>query len=533
MTWRESPWLAREFPHSSLVQLCDRLDAITMSARTPQELLERALPQAAVELNGDWSAVVQRSPEWRIVAASSHLVKGDLPGPLLSDVLDREAAGLAKEAADRTTTAVAVPLIECAGHVFLTHGRSLRKDALPAAWIIGRILSRSLALVSQRSLQQKELDRLRGTLELAHEFAGERETLPVLERIAGKATRLLGCDRASIFLWDRDQRQLVACPALGVEGGRLWLPDNQGIVGEVIQTGRTIRVDEAYADRRFDQSVDQKSGYKTRNLLCTPLIDGAGQRIGAFELINKDEGPFDASDEQAVHDLSLQVATVVQSVREREQLIRSNRQLTEAAAQRVRIIGDSPPIAGLRASIGRLAATDLPVLILGESGTGKEVAAQALHYQGTRAEHPFVAVNCAALTETLLESELFGHEKGAFTDAYDTRAGKFELADSGTLFLDEIGDMSPGGQAKLLRVLEQKVITRVGGSQMIPINVRVVAATNANLVEAVRAKRFREDLYYRLSVVTLDIPPLRERPEDVQPLAEHFLQHFCRQANRK
>jgi Nif-specific regulatory protein len=144
-----------------------------------------------------------------------------------------------------------------------------------------------------------------------------------------------------------------------------------------------------------------------------------------------------------------------------------------------------------------------------------------------------VAVNCAALTETLLESELFGHEKGAFTDAHETRAGKFELADGGTLFLDEIGDMSLGGQAKLLRVLEQKVITRVGGSQTIPINVRIVAATNTNLVEAVRGRRFREDLYYRLSVVTLDIPPLRDRPEDVQPLAEYFLAHFCRQANRR
>src|SRR5690606_29071828 len=144
-----------------------------------------------------------------------------------------------------------------------------------------------------------------------------------------------------------------------------------------------------------------------------------------------------------------------------------------------------------------------------------------------------VAVNCAALTETLLESELFGHEKGAFTDAHDTRPGKFELADGGTLFLDEIGDMSPGGQAKLLRVLEQKVITRVGGSQVIPINVRIVAATNANLTEKVRKKQFREDLYYRLSVVTLDIPPLRDRPEDVQALSDFFLAQFCRQANRK
>ena len=144
-----------------------------------------------------------------------------------------------------------------------------------------------------------------------------------------------------------------------------------------------------------------------------------------------------------------------------------------------------------------------------------------------------VAVNCAALTESLLESELFGHERGAFTDAREMRQGKFELADGGTLFLDEIGDMSPGGQAKLLRVLEQKVITRVGGSQQIPVDVRIVAATNANLSEAVRARRFREDLYYRLGVVTLDLPPLRERPEDILLLAEFFLKKFSLQARRQ
>ena len=167
------------------------------------------------------------------------------------------------------------------------------------------------------------------------------------------------------------------------------------------------------------------------------------------------------------------------------------------------------------------------MLILGESGTGKEVVAQSLHYHGPRRDHPFVAVNCAAVTETLLESELFGHEKGAFTDAREARQGKFELAEGGTLFLDEIGDMSAGGQAKLLRVLEQKVITRVGGSQPIRINVRVVAATNVNLAQAVREKKFREDLYYRLSVVALELPPLRDRPEDILPLADHFLELFC------
>jgi Nif-specific regulatory protein len=213
-------------------------------------------------------------------------------------------------------------------------------------------------------------------------------------------------------------------------------------------------------------------------------------------------------------------------------MARSIEQLTEQVTQGVQIIGESPAIVALRATVVRLAATDLPVLILGESGTGKEVVAQSLHFQGPRAGLPFIAVNCAALTESLLESELFGHEKGAFTDARELRRGKFELAEGGTLFLDEIGDMSLGGQAKLLRVLEQKVITRVGGSQNIAINVRVIAATNTNLVEAVRQRKFREDLYYRLSVVTQVLPPLRDRPEDILPLCEYFLRQFCARARR-
>jgi len=173
------------------------------------------------------------------------------------------------------------------------------------------------------------------------------------------------------------------------------------------------------------------------------------------------------------------------------------------------------------------------VLILGENGTGKEIVAQSIHYLSSRRDKPFVAVNCAAIPDTLAESELFGHEKGAFTDARETRTGKFELAAAGTLFLDEIGDLSLGGQAKLLRVLEERVLVRVGGSTPIPTEARVVAATNQDLAAMVRQKRFREDLYYRLNVVAIEIPPLRERPEDIMLLAQHFLTDFCKKARRK
>jgi Nif-specific regulatory protein len=207
--------------------------------------------------------------------------------------------------------------------------------------------------------------------------------------------------------------------------------------------------------------------------------------------------------------------------------------MVDEAAQGARLLGQCAAIETLRATIQRVARTDLAVLILGENGTGKEVVARRIHYLSARRHAPFIAVNCAALPETLLESELFGHERGAFTDAHEKRAGKFELASGGTLFLDEIGDMSLGGQAKLLRVLEEKIVVHVGGSTPIHTDTRVIAATNQNLIELVRNKKFREDLYYRLNVVTLEMPPLRDRDEDVLMLAEHFLQEFCRRAGRK
>jgi Nif-specific regulatory protein len=179
-----------------------------------------------------------------------------------------------------------------------------------------------------------------------------------------------------------------------------------------------------------------------------------------------------------------------------------------------------------------VADTDLAILVLGENGTGKEVVASSIHYHSRRRNHPFVAVNCAALTETLLESELFGHEKGAFTDAREATAGKFEAADGGTLFLDEIGELSAAGQAKLLRVLEEKVVVRVGGTTPIYTDVRVIAATNRNLSEMVHERRFREDLFFRLNVVSLELPPLRNRGQDVLLLAEHFLEKFAARIGR-
>ncbi len=196
------------------------------------------------------------------------------------------------------------------------------------------------------------------------------------------------------------------------------------------------------------------------------------------------------------------------------------------------IVGKSPEIVEIAKLIGQVARSDASVLVFGESGTGKELVARAIHRNSHRAEKPFLSINCAALTESLLESELFGHEKGAFTGAYARKLGKFELADKGTLFLDEIGDMSLATQSKLLRALQERTFERVGGEEQVKVDVRVLAATNKSLVSAMKEGKFRVDLFYRLKVVSLYIPPLRERRSDISVLAEHFINQYSYMANK-
>lgn len=515
------------------MQLLEQSGRLAIDATEPVAFLQDIIADVAGELGAQAAAIAERTSHWKLVAQHGRWNADDVPFNFVAEVLDREDAGMQKLPASAGMMAVAPMGSRRQPSLSLVlQGRSLPDDVLPGLFLTARTLGLLWDGVQTMAGQRRRVGQLKTILSIAAEIVSVPDVEGLLERIAVDATKLLACDRASIFLWDREHNELVGRPALGVPGGILRLPEKTGIVGEVLQTGKVVRVDDAYAEPRFSQKVDKASGYKTRNLMCVPLVGGDRQTRGVFEVINKLDGSFTADDEELLLDLSAQVAAALENTRERESLLRSNKQLTEQVTKGVAIIGDSPAISALRSTVKRLAATDLPVLILGESGTGKEVVARALHYQGTRAASPFIAVNCAALAESLLESELFGHEKGAFTDARDMRRGQFETAEGGTIFLDEIGDMSLGGQAKLLRVLEQKVITRVGGSQSIPINVRVIAATNAKLAEAVRAKKFREDLYFRLNVVTLDLPPLRNRPDDVIPLAEHFLNTFAVQSRR-
>lgn len=533
--WDELPWMGRS-PNPPEFAICLRNILASSCEWSPQVFFEKQLPDVAAEFAVPWVAVVSAKPTVRIVGEFGRLPLDELPTSVLDEVVARSAGVFLTTACrGHNWSLLAAPLESANGtcEILLAVGRGLTSSVLDGFMGVAQSLGFGYRVLQQRFAIANRVERLRATLRATAVFRGILDSRPLLELIAGDAARLLDCDRSSIFVWDRDNKSVVACPALGVDGEPLRFSDDRGIVGQCLKTGETLRIDDAYADPRFNPQGDAETGYTTHDLLCVPLIDPDGETVGVFEAINKKQGSFTDDDVECLRELGTHAAAALQNSRERERLARRTQQLTEQATQSIQIIGNSASINALRSTVDRLALTDLPVLILGESGTGKEVVAQALHFRSTRSQHPFIAVNCAALTETLLESELFGHEKGAFTDAREARPGKFELAAGGTLFLDEIGDMSMNGQAKLLRVLEQKVITRVGGSQAIRTTCRVIAATNRNLANAVRDRRFREDLYYRLSVVAVELPALRDRPEDILPLAEYFIEKFSRQAARR
>jgi Nif-specific regulatory protein len=504
---------------------------LSSEATDVEGFLERALDTAMGSVNAEAAAVaLATAPEWTIAAAQA-VAKSAVPIELAAEALERDelAAGSRWIAAPLTTARREHAELAEPEYVLLLRGSVSKSQAAAVA----KVLSDALVVVQRQERASRRVSRLKTILDITHEWHQTNEMETLLNRMAEAATRLLEADRASIFLWDKATKTIIGRPALGIPSGELRLADDAGIVGQVIQTGQPRRVGSNREAGEIDRAVDRQTGYRTETILCVPLVSPQDERLGAFEVLNKRGGVFTAEDQRELTELAAYAAVALESTQQFAELLERHEIMVDQAAQDTFLVGESPSIQALRATVRRIADTDLAVLLLGENGTGKEVVARLVHFGSRRRKHPFIAVNCAALTETLLESELFGHEKGAFTDAHEARAGKFELASGGTLFLDEIGDMSLSGQAKLLRVLEEKTIVRVGGSKSIHTDVRVIAATNQKLADLVRAKRFREDLYFRLNVVTLELPPLRERGDDVMRLAEHFLREFSRRAGRR
>jgi Nif-specific regulatory protein len=314
-----------------------------------------------------------------------------------------------------------------------------------------------------------------------------------------------------------------------------------GVAGSAALTGDTINVRDAYSDPRFYNGIDDQTGYRTRTVLAVAVRNQKGEIIGAFEVLNKRVGPFTARDEETLAALASHAAIAIETAqligelrRSQDELVEQNAHLwreVESRYSRLGIIGSGPRIQQVVRLVERIRDSLVNVLITGESGTGKELVAKAIHYTSPRARKPFVALNCAALPETLLESELFGIERGVATGV-NSRVGQFQKADGGTLFLDEIGDLSLTAQAKILRVLQERVLERVGGRVPIPVDVRVLAATNKDLEAEIARGNFREDLFYRLKVIHIHMPPLRDIREEIPLLANHFLKEHCRESNR-
>jgi len=391
------------------------------------------------------------------------------------------------------------------------------------------------------SIQQPELnERLAAILAISQKMNSQRDLSSLLDLIAREATSLLDCERASIFLLDRERNELWSKVALGSDE-ILRFDARRGIAGNTALTGNTINVRDAYSDPRFYNAIDDQTGYRTRTVLAVAVRNQHGEIIGAFETLNKRSGTFSARDEESLIALASHAAVAIETAQLIGELRRNQDELTQQNAHLWRevenryathgIIGTGQRIQQIVRLVERIRDSVVNVLITGESGTGKELIAKALHYNSPRARRPFVALNCAALPETLLESELFGIEKGVATGV-DSRLGQFQKADGGTLFLDEIGDLSLTAQAKILRVLQERVLERVGGRHSIPVDVRLLAATNKDLEAEIAKGGFREDLYYRIKVIHVHMPPLREIREEIPLLANHFLKEYCRETAR-
>jgi Nif-specific regulatory protein len=388
--------------------------------------------------------------------------------------------------------------------------------------------------------EDPQSDTLPAILKICQEMTAERDLAALLDLIAREAARLMAADRASIFLLDREKGELWSQVALGSQPIRF--DARLGIAGAAALTAQIINVKDAHQDPRFYREVDVRTGYRTHSVLAVPLRNHEGKVIGAFQALNKKGGVFTADDEEVAKALAAQAAIAIETAqlieelrRHRDQLLEENTQLWKEVGSRFatyNILGTGNKVQHVVRLIEQLRDSAVSVLITGESGTGKELVARAIHYNSARARRPLVTLNCAALPDSLVESELFGIEKGVATGV-EGRVGKFEAASGGTLFLDEIGDLSLTAQAKILRVLQERVIERLGGRKAIPVDVRILAATNKNLEGEIRKGTFREDLYYRLNVIHIHTPPLREIREDIPLLANAFLATYCKEVKKE
>ncbi|MBM9536752.1 sigma 54-interacting transcriptional regulator [Desulfobulbus alkaliphilus] len=400
---------------------------------------------------------------------------------------------------------------------------------------------------SQTNGQDQEFRNLSCLYEITRHLASATSLQECLEKIVQTLAELKEMDNGTISIINPTTGELEIEVAHGITAeakrrGRYKL--GEGITGKVVATGEPIIVpqigDEPLFLNRTRTRGDERK--KKSSFLCVPII-AAQQTLGALSIDRMYREGFGSESEHDMRFLTVVSGLIAETVQriqrvneEKEALRQENSKLRRELSAKNRIdeiIGNSSRMQEVFDMVHRVADSNATVLLRGESGTGKTLVAKALHHNSGRAAGPFVVVNCSALPESLLESELFGHEKGAFTGATETKKGRFELAEGGTLFLDEIGEISPAVQVKLLNVIQERTLQRLGSGKIIATNIRLVAATNRDLEAAVKEMAFREDLYYRLNVFPVYLPPLRERRTDVLLLAEYFLEKYAQENNKQ
>jgi transcriptional regulator with GAF, ATPase, and Fis domain len=387
-------------------------------------------------------------------------------------------------------------------------------------------IQRPLGRSAEEGLESQDFELL---LRIAKALQAPRSTAEMARSLLEQVFSIVPGDRAALLLADRGTPEIAAAFTRDRRGSSEPFSVSRTVVRQTLDERAALLANDVLLEERL-AGAQSLQAERIRSLIATPLAH-QGSTIGLLYVDSREAGaPFEERHLQVLAALGGLAVGALVHVRQTEWLEEENRRLSASLAHDM--IGESPRMKEVYRLLGRAAATDSTVLLRGESGTGKELAARALHEGSPRAGRPFVAVNCATFSETLLESDLFGHERGAFTGAVARQIGKAEAADGGTLFLDEIGEIPLSLQAKLLRFLQERQIERVGSTRPIQVDVRVVAATNRDLEKAIREGTFREDLYYRLNVITLHLPPLRERREDVPLLASYFAALTSRRLGR-
>jgi Nif-specific regulatory protein len=385
----------------------------------------------------------------------------------------------------------------------------------------------------------RESQRLSTLLEITQALSGTLNLRSALHRVLEILAKHHGYVRSMVtLLHENGELQVEAADGLDTPAHSVKYRVGEGIIGRVVESGKPIIVPRVSKEPAFLNRASKRSDSAKDELsfICVPILLNR-RAVGALGVDNKFKP--DRNYERTVKFLGIVASSIAQALKiqrlvedDKRKLQLENTQLRQELKERYdfsTIIGSSGPVRQMYEQMAQVAGANTTVLIRGESGTGKELVAHAIHYNSPRANKPFVKVSCAALPDSLIESELFGYEKGAFTGAEQRKKGRFELAEGGTLFLDEIGDINLTTQVKLLRVLQEREFERLGSTDTIKVNVRMVAATNKDMERAVAAGTFREDLYYRLNVFTIFVPPLRERKADLLLLVDHFLEKFSRE----